>query len=711
MSDRLAAPVQYLKGVGPARARALEGAGIRSVEDLLLYAPRRYVDRRHCVEIGELVEGNQATVMGEVVAAGARGGRHSRFLARVNDGTGTLEAVWFRGVPYIKDALRAGDFVVLSGKVGAYRSMLQMAHPEFEVLGSAGDLDEEDPLEEALHAGGLIPIYPLTAELRSVGLSSRGLRRALRNALDSVLEDLVDPLPDQIVRERGLLPAREALEQIHFPESPESAVSARERLAYEEFFFLELLLADRRREVQRSTGRAFRTWGPLVRSYLEELGFTLTQAQQRVIAEIFADMGRPHPMNRLLQGDVGSGKTAVAACVLLTAVENGMQAALMAPTEILAEQHTRRLRKELAPLEVPVHFLASRLSAAERRTVLEELKGGEPAVVIGTHALIQQDVGFASLGAVVVDEQHRFGVLQREALQAKGETPHVLVMTATPIPRTLAMTLYGDLDTSVIDEMPPGREPVETRVISISKRQSVVERAREALEEGRQAYWVFPLVEETERSDLRAATESYEQLQAGPLEVFRLGLVHGRMGPDEKDTIMDAFREGRLDLLVSTTVIEVGVDVPNASLILVEHAERFGLSQLHQLRGRVGRGGGKATCVLIAGEELTEDAERRLKVMTETGDGFRIAEADLEIRGPGEFFGTRQHGLPDLRVASLVSDQRLLTDAREDAFRALLGEGDEADGSIPEVSRQQLEKWRQTLERRLGQRIVLGGIA
>lgn len=714
MSDRLAAPVQYVKGVGPVRAQALAGAGVGSVEDLLLYAPRRYVDRRRCTGIADLAEGAQATVMGEVVAAGARRGRRLRFLARISDGTGVLEAVWFRGIPYIQSMLQPGDLIVLSGKVSTYRGVLQVAHPEFEVLGTAGDLGEEDPLEEALHAGGLIPIYPLTAELRAVGLSSRGLRRVVRAALDDVLGVIRDPLPEQIRRERNLIEAAQAYEQLHFPDSPESAEAARRRLAYEEFFLLELLLADRSRDVRRRPGHAFRTWGPLVRSYLEGLGFTLTRAQQRVLAEIFEDMSRPHPMNRLLQGDVGSGKTAVAACVLLTAVENGKQAALMAPTEILAEQHVRRLRAEFAALDVPVHFLASRLSGTERRGVLEELGRGTPAVAVGTHALIQRDVDFANLGAVVVDEQHRFGVLQRGALQAKGEDPHMLVMTATPIPRTLAMTLYGDLDTSVIDEMPPGREPVETRLTPIAERERVVEWVRRALEAGRQAYWVFPLVEETEKSDLRAATESYEYLRNGPLSGFRLGLVHGRMAPEEKDAVMDAFRAGEVDLLVCTTVIEVGVDVPNASLILIEHAERFGLSQLHQLRGRVGRAGGRATCILLAEEALTEEAQRRLNAMCETSDGFRIAEVDLEIRGPGEFFGTRQHGLPGLRVASLIGDQVLLSQARRDAFAAILpGEGgDERPGRTGvTVSEEVLEEWRRTLERRMGARIALGDIA
>jgi len=712
MTDRLAAPVQYVKGVGPARAEALESTGIRSVEDLLFHAPRRFVDRRHCLPISELREGEQVTVLGEVLAAGMARGKRSRFLVKISDGTGLLECVWFRGLPYVKNALRAGDLIVISGKVGFYRGSAQFAHPEFEVIGSAEDVEGSDEaLEDALHAGGLIPIYPLTAELRSVGLASRGLRRVMRNALDSLESQVEDPLSEELREQRGLIGLGEALEGLHFPRSEEEVSAARRRLAYEEFFFMELLLADRSRRTQRREGTSFPTWGPLVRSYLEHLGFTLTRAQQRVVAEVFEDMGGSWPMNRLLQGDVGCGKTAVAACVLLTAVGNGMQSALMAPTEILADQHGRRLKEEFSRLDVPVHYLSSRLSAAEREHVLEAIVSGEPSVVVGTHALIQKDVDFSSLGAIVVDEQHRFGVLQRGALQAKGKAPDVLVMTATPIPRTLAMTLYGDLAVSVIDEMPPGRQPVETWRIPLIKREKVIERIGTALTAGDQVYWVFPLVEETEKSDLAAAVESYQQLRSGPLSEFRLGLVHGRMDPEEKDEVMHHFRNGKVDLLVSTTVIEVGVDVAGAKMIVIEHAERFGLAQLHQLRGRVGRGGGKATCVLLESEELTDEGDRRLSAMVETTDGFRIAEADLEIRGPGEFFGTRQHGLPDLRVASLITDQLILGEARADAFAAL---GVDPGGTAvtgPAVPAETLERWRETLYRRLGQNITLADIA
>lgn len=712
MSDPLAAPVQFVKGVGPARAKALEGAGIKSVEDLILYAPRRYIDRRHCTPVSDLVEGMQVTILAEVLAAGATRGRRSRFIARAGDGSGIVDCVWFRGVPYVKTALRTGDLVVFSGKVSAYKGKLQLAHPEFEVAGSADDLEDgEDPLEDALHAGGLIPIYPLSAELRAVGLASRGLRRIIRNTLDSLDDQVVDPLPEKQRSQRDLMPLAEALEELHFPSTIETAERARIRLAYEEFFFMELLLAERSRNVQLREGNAFRTWGPLVRSYLERLEFTLTGAQQKVLAEIFENMGSRRPMNRLLQGDVGSGKTVIAACVMLTAVENGMQAALMAPTEILSEQHAHRLSQEFAALDVEVYLLTSRLSSSQRREILDQLLSGTPAVVIGTHALIQKDVNFASLGAVVVDEQHRFGVLQRGALLAKGSDPDVLVMTATPIPRTLAMTLYGDLETSIIDEMPPGREPVETHWISLDKRDQVVKRVRRALEDGEQAYWVFPLVEETERTDLRAAVESFEALRSGPLKDHVLGLIHGRMKSEEKDEVMNRFRSGDISLLISTTVIEVGVDVAGAAMILVEHAERFGLSQLHQLRGRVGRGSGKAVCVLLTGEDITEDAARRLQVMTETNDGFQIAEADLEIRGPGEFFGTRQHGLPDLRIASLVGDQELLVQARTDAFAAL-GLGDDHDRSgIPTVGNDVLGRWREILQRRMDRKISLADIA
>ncbi len=711
MEDRLASPVQYVRGVGPVRAAALRSVGVESVEDLLLYAPRRYVDRRHCSPIGELREGETATVLAQVLAAGTARGRRPRFVARLGDGTAVLEAVWFQGLNYVQGALRPGDVVVLSGRVGSYRGHLQIPHPEFEVLGGAGEATEEgDLLEESLHAGGLIPVYPLSAELRSVGLASRGLRRILRNTLDAVVSDLEDPLPEWLRARRDLLALDRAYEGLHFPADPEEAEAARRRLAYEEFFYLELLLADRQGHRQRRPGQALRTWGPQVRRYLEGVGFTLTRAQQRVLAEIFEDLGRPHPMNRLLQGDVGSGKTVVAACTLLTAVENGLQGALMAPTEILAEQHHGRLRVELGALGIPVHLLSARLTAAERTGLLERLRSGEPGLVVGTHALIQEDVDFGRLGVVVVDEQHRFGVLQRGALPAKGTAPDVLVMTATPIPRTLAMTLYGDLDTSVIDELPPGRQPVETHRFPLAQNERVEARVRIALEEGRQVFWVFPLVEESANSDLQAAVSAYERLRTGPLREHRIGLVHGRLKAEEKDVVMSAFRSGEIGLLVATTVIEVGVDVPDASLILIQHAERFGLSQLHQLRGRVGRGGGQAVCVLLEGDELTAEAEQRLKAMVETTDGFRIAEADLCIRGPGEFFGTRQHGLPGLRVADLVGDAPLLALARQDAFGLLAGDGDERGDALP-VTEEVREGWRRTIVRRLGEKIVLGGIA
>ena len=712
MSDPLAAPVQFVRGVGPARAKALESAGIKSVEDLVLYAPRRYIDRSHCTPISDLTEGMQVTILAEVLAAGATGGRRSRFIARAGDGSGIVDCVWFRGVPYVKTALRTGDLVVFSGKISAYKGKFQLAHPEFEVAGSADDFEDgEDLLEDALHAGGLIPIYSLSAELRAVGLASRGLRRIVRNTLDSLSDQLVDPLPENQRSQRDLMPLAEALEELHFPSTTEIAERARSRLAYEEFFFMELLLAERSRNVKLREGNAFRTWGPMVRSYLEQLEFTLTGAQQRVLAEIFEDMGSLSPMNRLPQGDVGSGKTVVAACVLLTAVENGMKAALMAPTEILSEQHARRLSQEFAALDVEVHLLTSRLSVGKRREILNQLMSETPSVVIGTHALIQKDVDFTSLGAVVVDEQHRFGVLQRGALQAKAVDPDVLVMTATPIPRTLAMTLYGDLETSIIDEMPPGREPVETHWISLDKRDQIVKRVRRVLDDGEQAYWVFPLVEETERTDLRAAVESFEVLQSGPLKDHALGLIHGRMKSEEKDEVMNRFHSGDISLLISTTVIEVGVDVAGATMILVEHAERFGLSQLHQLRGRVGRGSRKAVCVLLTGEDMTEDAARRLQVMTETSDGFQIAETDLEIRGPGEFFGTRQHGLPDLRIASLVGDQKLLAQARTDAFAALGLCDDNDRNGVPTVGDDILDRWREILQRRMDSKISLADIA
>ena len=553
------------------------------------------------------------------------------------------------------NTFRRGQRVVLYGKPVRYRGSLQLNHPEFEIV--------EDDGEEQLHTGRLVPVYPLTD-----GLGQRTLRSLIHRVVEEFADAVADSLPPALRRRLGLLPLTEALKGIHFPENPAQADAARRRLAFDDLFILQLGLALRRRRDATAPGIRMGPPGPLVARLRALLPYRLTRAQERVWDEIQKDLGKGRPMNRLLQGDVGSGKTVVALLTVLTAVEAGYQAALMAPTEILAEQHSLTLGPLLTPLGVRSGLLTAGLKATERAALLGRIRTGEVDVVMGTHALIEEAVEFSRLGLAVIDEQHRFGVLQRAKLRGKGVNPHVLVMTATPIPRTLALTWYGDLDLSVIDEMPPGRQPVVTASRTEAKRPQIYDFLRTELQAGRQIYVVCPLVEESEAKDLRAATELAERLRTDVFPDVRVGLLHGRLRLDEKEAVMRAFKAGEIRILVSTTVIEVGIDVPNASVMLVEHAERFGLAQLHQLRGRIGRGPWKSYCILMAGRSLTPEAERRLEALCESQDGFFIAEVDLSLRGPGEFFGTRQSGLPEFRFANLLRDGRLLEQARREAM-------------------------------------------
>jgi len=658
---RLDAPIRSVKGIGDKRADALRTVGIETVEDLLYYLPRRYLDRSHVLPISQLPLDEEVTVIGEVEAAGFRRGGKPRFVMTLGDRTGFLECVWFRGLEYMRRRFSQGDTLAVSGKVSFFR-VKQMVHPEVEVLSSAGE-------ESLLHTGRVIPIYPGTAELRARRLDSRGLRRLVRGALDEFAPWIEETLTEEVIERNGLLPLREAITAAHFPDSWDQTEHARARLAFDELFYFELLLALRKRhQAVSADGIAFERVGTLVSRLLERLPFELTDAQKRVLREIRADMKQPYPMNRLLQGDVGSGKTLVAVIAILIAIENGYQTALMAPTEILAEQHFLTLRRFLEGLEINVRLLIGGMLASERSTAHAEFAAGTVQIAVGTHALIQEDVEFASLGLAIVDEQHRFGVMQRAALRAKGPKPDVLVMTATPIPRTLALTLYGDLDVSVLDEMPPGRGTIRTAIRSIKRRSQILRFIRDQVSEGRQAYIVYPLVEESEKIDLAAAVRSYEELRDGAFSDLRVGLLHGRMRSEEKERTMAAFSGGEIDVLVGTTVIEVGVDVPNASVMLIEHAERFGLFQLHQMRGRVGRGPHASYCILVRHGKATDEAQTRLNAMARTNDGFEIAEVDLELRGPGELMGTRQSGMPELRIANLLRDAELLERAREDAF-------------------------------------------
>jgi ATP-dependent DNA helicase RecG len=646
-----------LPGIGPQRAKLLAKLDLVTIEDALVrHLPLRHEDRSQVIPLGRITVGEARTCAGTIagISPPPRGRGRMPLVVTIRDASGFLNCAWFNQ-PYLARVLKRGQRLIVHGKVQPYgRGPLQMLVKDFEVV--------EDGEDEPLHAGRLVPVYPLTE-----GLTQRPLRRLMKRLVDGWADRLEDPLPDRVRTARGLVALPQAIAAAHFPESEGEQGAARRRLVFDDFFLLEIGLAIRRQREGRRRGLAMNPTGSLVRRLRASLPYSLTAAQERVWSEIRSDMAEPYPMSRLLQGDVGSGKTVVAALAALTAIEAGYQAAIMAPTEILAEQHLMTLGRLLEPLGVRAALLTSAVKGKARVEAAAAVESGEAGCVIGTHALVQGAVAFKRLGLAVIDEQHRFGVAHRAALRSKGESPDVLVMTATPIPRTLALTLYGDLDVSVLDELPPGRRPIATFARTGSKRRQIYDFLRAQIGEGRQVYVVYPLVEESEDSDLRAATEMAERLQRETFPERRVGLLHGRLGFADKERVMREFKDGVLDILVSTTVIEVGIDVPNASVMLIEHAERFGLSQLHQLRGRVGRGPWKSYCILLAGS-TSEEGRRRIEAMTSTNDGFRIAEVDLELRGPGDFFGTRQSGLPEFRVADLLRDGAMLEEARREAF-------------------------------------------
>ena len=663
MSSSLAldTPIQYVKGVGPKRAELLKRVGVETIEDILNYFPRRYIDRSRIVNIQSLRVGEEVTVVGKVLSTELRRGRKDRLMVMIGDRTGIMECIWFQGIGYMAKVFRVGDMVAFSGRVTFYRGP-QLIHPEYDKISEEG---ESDPL----HTGGIIPMYPSTEFLARVGLDSRGFRKLLKMVINGVKDTIEETLSVSIIERQRLISISDAYKNIHFPSDWKSYSLAEHRLKFEELFYIQLFLALQRKTTETARrGISCPKIGKKIETFLKMLPFELTDAQKRVMKTIRNEMGLEKSMNRLLQGDVGCGKTVVALYAMIIAVENGYQAALMAPTEILAEQHFLTIRQWLKGLGINVTLLKGSQKGRVKEEVYEKISGGDVSIVVGTHALIQERVRFKKLGLVVIDEQHRFGVIQRAALGRKGYSPNILVMTATPIPRTLALTLYGDLDVSVIDEMPEGRMNVDTFWRKEKSREKIYQYIKERIKEGNQAYIVYPLVEESEKIDLAAATEGFKKLSEDVFKEFRVALLHGRMNSEEKEAVMNDFKSGSIDILVSTTVIEVGIDVPNATVMLIEHAERFGLTQLHQLRGRVGRGGKKSTCILLSKDYISEEAEKRLRTMISTTDGFKIAEADLQIRGPGELFGTRQHGELNLKIANLAVDGPLLEKAREEAF-------------------------------------------
>jgi ATP-dependent DNA helicase RecG len=659
--------VKAISGVGPRSADHLARLGAETVGQLLYTFPRRYDDYTQLKPINRLVYNEAVTVIGTIWETRARRGRDHRLVQSIiNDGTGSIQATWFNQ-PWLADKLKAGMQVVLSGTVDQYLGRPVLMNPEWE------------PLEmEPLRTRRIVPVYPLTK-----GLAANRMRELMRRAVNEWAPKVPEILPEAIRQRHNLFDLTRAIQQAHFPDSQQSLHQARRRLIFDELFLLQLGMVGFKREWQSVPGLALDIDHEALSAFVASLPYELTAAQKRVISEIAADMASNVPMNRLLQGDVGAGKTVVAAAAMILAVRAGYQAALMAPTEILAEQHHRGLSDMLAQAGVEVHLLTGSTPAAERAAVYDSVASGVAQVVVGTHALIQEGLSFRRLALAVVDEQHRFGVDQRAMLREKGTVssngderpnPHMLVMSATPIPRTLALSLYGDLDLSLLDEMPPGRQAIDTHWLRPGERERAYAFVRGQVGEGRQAFIICPLVEESEKIDAKAAVAEYERLQGEVFPDLKLGLLHGRLKSDEKEAAMRAFYRGDTDILVATSVIEVGIDVPNSTIMLIEGADRFGLAQLHQFRGRVGRGEHKSYCLLLA-DSVSPEAEERLSALEQTNDGFLLAEKDLEIRGPGEFLGRRQSGLPALQLASLM-DMEMLSRAREEALALIEGDPD-----------------------------------
>ncbi len=681
----LDSPVIKLSGVGPRNAERLKKLGVMTIRDLLYLFPRRYVDYSNLKTINRLRYGEEVTIIGNVWDVSVREARSGLTVVSclLADGTGVIEISWFNQ-PHIAQQIRPGKQIVVSGRVDEFMGRLTMTSPEWEPLD-----------KELVSTGRIVPIYPLTK-----GLSPRWLRRLMLRTTRYWAEKVPDPLPERIREERKFLPLGVALAQIHFPDSQEALREARRRLAFDELLLLQLGVMRQKFAWQSNPGRTIRVEPGFVEQIISSLPFELTGAQRRALQEILDDLARDRPMSRLLQGEVGSGKTVVAFIAMLVTVAAGYQAAMMAPTEILAEQHYLTMTSLLEKMDLKhpvtgkpfsprIRLLIGSTKPSEKKQIQEEIASGEVDIIVGTHTLIQEGVQFANLALAIIDEQHRFGVRQRASLRQKGYFPHVLVMSATPIPRTLALTIYGDLDISVLDEMPPGRQGVKTYLITPLERERAYRFIRSQIERGRQAFIIYPVIEESESVDAPSAVAEYERLRKEVFPDLKLGLLHGRMKGEEKEKVMEAFRDGEIQILVSTAVVEVGVDIPNATVMMVEGAHRFGLAQLHQFRGRVGRGSEPGYCILVADSESPEAFER-LKIVETIQDGFQLAEKDLEMRGPGEFLGTRQSGLPELKLARLT-DLRMLTEAREVAMEIFRED--------PELSKPEFRLIREAVER------------
>lgn len=667
MNNLLETPIEYLKGVGPARGELLrKELGIHKYGDLLHLFPNRYIDRTRYYKVSELINNNaEVQVVGKIMNLKTVGDKRARLVATFTDGTGEMELVWFQGQKWIRENIKINVPYVVFGKASAFNGMFNIAHPEMELL-----TEHEQSLRSAMQ-----PIYPSTEKLSQKGITNKVVNNIMQQLFRETQALFVDVLPPSIISELQLIPKNAALFNIHFPKSPELLARAQFRLKFEELFFIQLQLITKNLiRKHKIKGHVFDKVGDYFKGFYDNhLPFELTGAQKRVIKEIRHDMGQPAQMNRLLQGDVGSGKTIVALMSMLLALDNGFQACLMAPTEILANQHFIGLNELAQPLGINIKILTGSTKTADRRIIHEELESGALHIIIGTHALLEDKVQFHNLGLAVIDEQHRFGVEQRSKLWRKNDIPpHVLVMTATPIPRTLAMSLYGDLDISVIDELPPGRKPIQTVHRYDSNRLKVWKFLKDEIAKGRQVYIVYPLIQESETMDYKDLMDGYESISRDfPLPQYSISIVHGKMKPSEKDSEMARFAAGKTNIMVATTVIEVGVNVPNASVMVIESAERFGLSQLHQLRGRVGRGADQSYCIMMTGQKLSNDSKTRLETMCRTNDGFEIAEVDLKLRGPGDIMGTQQSGVLNLQIADIVKDKEILQLARHHAIRLL----------------------------------------